>query len=108
MKAGASIEGPRLQTLNGQEVEIWPHIVWSPKWALTFSDVKAKLKGGCRISQTSTLVLDGENIVLENLELDGTLIIRATVGSQVSIAGLGSDQSCHVVRNGLKEAILIF
>ncbi|CAM6129903.1 unnamed protein product [Calypogeia fissa] len=87
-QAGATIEGPRLQTFNGQEVEVWPRIVWSPKWALTFSDVKTKLRGGCRISQTSTLVLDGENITLENLELDGALIARATMGSQAKISAL--------------------
>jgi UDP-sugar pyrophosphorylase len=83
IQAGAEIEGPKLQTFNGQEVEVWPRVVWSPKWALTFSDVKKKIKGCCRISQPSSLVLDGENIILENLDLGGALIIRATTGSQV-------------------------
>ncbi|KAG6542802.1 hypothetical protein Mapa_015706 [Marchantia paleacea] len=87
-KAGVNIEGPKIEIYNGQEVEVWPRLVWSPKWALTFCDVKRKVKGLCQISQKSTLVLDGDNVTLENLVLDGALFIRATVGSQVNIKSM--------------------
>lgn len=85
IQAGVNIEGPKIEIYNGQETEVWPRVVWSPKWALTFCDVKRKVKGLCQISQKSTLVLDGDNVTLENLVLDGALFIRATGGSQVSV-----------------------
>ena len=36
----------------------------------------------------STLVLEGEGLALEKLELDGALILRAAEGARVSVRGL--------------------
>nr|KAJ0200913.1 hypothetical protein LSAT_V11C600315420 [Lactuca sativa] len=44
-KAGIKIDDPVLKVFNGQEVEVWSRVVWKPKWAVTFSDVKKKVKG---------------------------------------------------------------
>ncbi|CAH1452530.1 unnamed protein product [Lactuca virosa] len=44
-KAGVKIDDPVLKVFNGQEVEVWLRVVWKPKWAVTFSDVKRKVKG---------------------------------------------------------------
>ncbi|CAI9289999.1 unnamed protein product [Lactuca saligna] len=44
-KAGVKIDDPVLKVFNGQEVEVWSRVVWKPKWAVTFSDVKRKVKG---------------------------------------------------------------
>nr|KAJ0199475.1 hypothetical protein LSAT_V11C600315350 [Lactuca sativa] len=43
--AGVKIDDPVLKVFNGQEVEVWSRVVWKPKWAVTFSDVKRKVKG---------------------------------------------------------------
>ena len=37
---------------------------------------------------TSTLVLEGEGLHLEGLELDGALVIKAAPGARVSVRGL--------------------
>ncbi|KAG0485292.1 hypothetical protein HPP92_009371 [Vanilla planifolia] len=76
-KAGVQVGGPETAVFNGQEVDVWPRVAWKPKWAVTFSDVKKKVKQGCSISQRSTLVINGKNIYLEGLSLDGTLLINS-------------------------------
>nr|CAB3471334.1 unnamed protein product [Digitaria exilis] len=45
LMAGAQIADPVVDTFNGQEVEVWPRITWSPRWGLTFKDVKEKVTG---------------------------------------------------------------
>lgn len=77
--AGVEVEGPKLETFNGQDVEVWPRIVWSPEWGVTYSNIKSKLLGTSSICQKSTLVLDGKQIVLEDVKLDGTLVVRTAV-----------------------------
>lgn len=86
-KAGVQIPNPEVQVFNGQEVEVWPRITWKPKWALTFSDVKKKVSSGCSISQRSTMVIKGRNVLLENLSLDGALVINAVDEAEVKISG---------------------
>ena len=79
------IDAPKLETFNGQDVEVWPRIVWNPEWGLTFADVKMKLNGVSSISQHSTLVIEGKNILFDNVNLDGTLIVRAVESSEVHL-----------------------
>ncbi|KAL5995747.1 hypothetical protein ACLOJK_025816 [Asimina triloba] len=86
-KAGMQIGNPVLQEFNGQEVEVWPRIAWKPKWALTFSDVKKKVSSGCSISQKSTMVIKGPNVFLEDLSLDGALVINAVEEAEVKVSG---------------------
>lgn len=72
-----------MQIFNGQEVEVWPRITWKPKWGLTFSLIKSKVSGHCSISQRSTLAIKGQQIFIENLSLDGALIIEAVDNAEV-------------------------
>eukprot|EP00249_Psilotum_nudum_P023023 c28728_g1_i2 orf=408-2345(+) len=87
-KAGALVQDPKVECFNGQEIDIWPRIVWSPYWAMIFSDVKRKLSGICSISQNSTLVLAGKDIFLENVYLDGALAIHAADGAKIKLSSL--------------------
>lgn len=86
-KAGVQIADPTTAVFNGQEVEVWPRITWKPKWALIFSDVKRKVNRGCSVSQRSTMAINGENIYLEGLSLDGTLLINAVSEAEVKVTG---------------------
>ncbi|XP_031495460.1 UDP-sugar pyrophosphorylase [Nymphaea colorata] len=85
-KAGGHIEDPKLEVYNGQEVEVWPRVAWKPKWAITFADVKRKVRS-CRISQRSTFVLKGPNIFIEDLFLDGALIVNSVEDAEVKLNG---------------------
>lgn len=69
------VDDPVTQVFNGQEVEVWSRIVWKPKWAVTFADVKSKISGNNSVSQKSTLVIKGQNVLIEDLSLDGALIV---------------------------------
>ncbi|KNA12672.1 hypothetical protein SOVF_123710 [Spinacia oleracea] len=86
-KAGVQIGDPIMHVFNGQEVEVWPRIVWKPKWALTFSDVKRKIGGNCSVSQKSTMVLKGRNILVEGLSLDGALVVDSIDNAEVKVEG---------------------
>ncbi|KAM7279842.1 hypothetical protein ACFE04_006976 [Oxalis oulophora] len=86
-KAGIKVDDPVLDEFNGQEVEVWPRIVWKPKWGLTFSEIKRKVSGSSSITQNSTLVLKGKNILLEEFSLDGALIIEAIDDAEVKVSG---------------------
>lgn len=83
IQAGAQVDDPVTQVFNGQEVEVWPRIVWNPKWGLTFSDVRKKVNSSCSVSQKSTLLLNGRDIFIEDLSLDGALIINAGEDAEV-------------------------
>lgn len=85
-KAGVNVADPVLDVFNGQEVEVWARITWNPKWALTFSEVRKKVNE-CSISQRSTLLINGKDVVLDKLALDGTLLIRAVDGAKVKVTG---------------------
>ncbi|GER52860.1 UDP-sugar pyrophosphorylase [Striga asiatica] len=86
-KAGVKVDDPAQQVFNGQQVDVWPRIVWKPYWGLTFSDVKSKVTENCSITGKSTLALKGQSIYLEDLVLDGALIIDAVDGAEVKVGG---------------------
>ncbi|KAM6543980.1 hypothetical protein CsatB_008427 [Cannabis sativa] len=86
-KAGVQIADPVPEVFNGQEVEVWSRITWKPQWGLTFSDIKKKVGGSCSISQRSTMIIKGCNVIVEDLSLDGALVIDAAKNSEVKVGG---------------------
>ncbi|KAI3716552.1 hypothetical protein L1987_67507 [Smallanthus sonchifolius] len=82
-KAGVKIDDPVSEVFNGQEVEVWACVVWKPKWAVTFADVKSKVSGNNFVSQKSTLVIKGSNVIIQDLSLDGTLVISSVDDAEV-------------------------
>ncbi|XP_073031749.1 UDP-sugar pyrophosphorylase-like [Primulina eburnea] len=87
-KAGVKVDDPVHRVFNGQEVEVWPRIVWQPKWGLTFSDIRSKVRGNCSITAKSTIVINGKSVYLEDLALDGALVINGTDdGAEVKVGG---------------------
>ncbi|WOK92093.1 hypothetical protein Cni_G00784 [Canna indica] len=86
-KAGVQVADPIIDIFNGQEVEVWPRITWSAKWTSIFRDVKGKVNQRCSISQRSTLVINGQNVFLDALSLDGTLVINANDQAEVEVTG---------------------
>ncbi|KAJ0841343.1 putative nucleotidyltransferase [Helianthus annuus] len=86
-EAGVKVDDPVTQVFNGQVVEVWSRIVWKPKWAVTFNDVKSKVSGNNSVSQKSTLVIKGRDIYIEDLELDGALIVDSVDDAEVKVGG---------------------
>uniref|UniRef100_A0A1J3GFT1 UTP-monosaccharide-1-phosphate uridylyltransferase n=1 Tax=Noccaea caerulescens TaxID=107243 RepID=A0A1J3GFT1_NOCCA len=86
-KAGVKVEEPVRQVFNGQEVEVWPRITWKPKWGMIFSDIKTKVSGNSEISQRSTMAITGRNVFIEDLSLDGALIVDSIDDAEVKVGG---------------------
>lgn len=86
MQAGVEIEEGFNEIFNDQILEVWPHVLWIPRWAITFSDVQKKVGSAYKssfISKKSTLLLHGEDIEIDNIHLEGTLVIHAIHGALV-------------------------
>lgn len=87
-QVGAYVEGGmEIDFGHAQKVQMWPRIVWHPGWALTSSDVLKKMlyeKERSSITLASSLVLSAPDIVIENLQLDGTLFVHTVPGVIVS------------------------
>ncbi|KAH7674669.1 UTP--xylose-1-phosphate uridylyltransferase protein [Dioscorea alata] len=105
-KAGVEIADPVVDEFNAQEVEVWPRITWSPKWATTFADLKKKVIGKCSISQRSTMIIKGQNIVLGGLSLDGTLIVKAIDEAEVQVSGCVQNKGWLLEKIDFKDSSL--
>lgn len=86
-QAGAEIAEPVSAEFNKQLLEVYPRIVWSPRWALTFSDIKAKVQK-LKVSQKSTLVVDGVDVVFQDVNVDGALVVKTAPEAKVTLSGL--------------------
>ena len=66
-----------------------PRVLLRPSFALTLEEGRSKITGGS-IRGEGTLVLEGEQICLENVEIaDGAaLVIHACAGARVTVKGL--------------------
>ena len=64
----------------------FPARILRPSFAMTLGEVRSKIKGGS-ISGEATLVLDGKDVHLENVEVaDGSaLVIKACEGAKVTV-----------------------
>ena len=86
---GAQIDEPLDANFNGMDVKLCPRIVWSPSFACTMQEISNKIDfTDVKISQTSTLVIEGEGITIHGLELNGTLLIKAAKGVKVAVKKL--------------------
>ncbi|KAH8515819.1 hypothetical protein H0E87_004310 [Populus deltoides] len=84
-KVGVQVDNPVKEVFNGQEVEVWPRIVWKPTWGLTFADIRSKVSGSCSITQRSTMAIKGRNIFVKDLSLDGALVIDSIDEAEVCL-----------------------
>ena len=73
--------------LAGIPITPGPRIILCPAFAITKSEIMSKISGGT-ITQRSSLVLEGEELYVRNIDLDGALVIRAAHGCHVTVDGL--------------------
>jgi UDP-sugar pyrophosphorylase len=78
-------------TMAGIPVTRGPRVILCPAFAITQKEILKKIDGG-RITERSSLILEGHHLTVRNLDLDGALIIRAGENTHVMVDGL-------VVRN---------
>ncbi|MFA5350852.1 MAG: UTP--glucose-1-phosphate uridylyltransferase, partial [Candidatus Omnitrophota bacterium] len=75
------------RTSHGVKYPEGAKVILSPHFVKTVSDAINKIHGGF-ISKRSSLVVEGENISIINLILDGALIIRAGPGVKLTVKNL--------------------
>jgi UDP-sugar pyrophosphorylase len=87
--AGMNVETAPEELILGIPFTPGPRVVLRPSFAMTLAEVREKIKGG-KISGQATLVLDGKNIVLENVEITSgsALVIKAADGAHVTAKNL--------------------
>jgi len=78
---GQLVEYGGIPTMTGAKV------VLCPSFGTTSAEIKSKFPtpGDVFISPTSSLVLDGSNIVIKSLNLNGAMIINAVDGAEVIV-----------------------
>eukprot|EP00752_Nemacystus_decipiens_P003634 g3349.t1 len=86
--AGCEMGEPEAVEFAGVPLAVGPRVVLQPSFATTTKDIREKTGPGVKVSSRSTLVLEGEGLHLEDLELDGALVIKAAPGVTVSVRGL--------------------
>jgi len=73
--------------IAGIPVTPGPRIVICPAFSITQEELQAKIQGGS-VTKRSSLVLEGENLKINNLNLDGALVIRTGKDCDVTVQDL--------------------
>lgn len=92
-QAGCDVAKPAQQTFKGVSLEQPPKIVLTPVFGLSQQQIQSHFRGKHAIQIKNTnhataLVLDGAQIELESLSLDGALVIRAHKDARVTVRDL--------------------
>lgn len=86
MVANVAVAESDPQEVLGVPFTPGPKVVLHPSFAMTLSEVREKLSGG-RISDEATLILEGQDIYIQDLEMSGrsALVIKACDGAKVIV-----------------------
>ena len=92
--AGMKVSEAAQEVILGIPITPGPRVILRPSFALTLDEVRSKISGGS-IAGEGTLVLDGKDITLENVEItDGSaLVIKACDGAKVTVKNLKVDNA---------------
>uniref|UniRef100_A0A7S4B5V2 Uncharacterized protein n=2 Tax=Chrysotila carterae TaxID=13221 RepID=A0A7S4B5V2_CHRCT len=102
--AGAQVESGGERSVSGIPVMMEPQLVLSPAFRSTVSSAMHKLGGAqIKITARSSLVLDGEDIKVEQLDLDGAARISCVLGASVTIRKLTVHNKGRVLRELSQE-----
>jgi UDP-sugar pyrophosphorylase len=94
-----------LVKISGIPVTPGPRVILCPSFGITKEEVLDKVNGeNCKITQRSSLVLEGHHVTINSLDLDGALVIRAGEDSHVTVDGLKvQNKGWELVENKANE-----
>jgi UDP-sugar pyrophosphorylase len=76
-------------SISNIPVTAGPRVILCPSFGITQQEILDKIKGdSINISRRSSLVLAGHHLTIQNLDLDGALVIRAGDETHVTVDGL--------------------
>lgn len=89
-QAGVQLSALPQRVYAGVSIDEPPHIVLAPRFGVSHAAIKSKFSGkqNVVISAQSTLVIDGTNVKVQSLHLDGALLIHAVDDAQVTVQDL--------------------
>jgi UDP-sugar pyrophosphorylase len=97
---GATVGPAQPDTFNGVPTDWPPALAWSPRWALTLSDLASRLPHPAAVSigAGSAFVVEAGHpgLVIGGLDLDGALVVKAVPGADLTI---GSAAKPAAVKN---------
>eukprot|EP00484_Ammonia_sp_Unknown_P017583 CAMPEP_0197039630 /NCGR_PEP_ID=MMETSP1384-20130603/16411_1 /TAXON_ID=29189 /ORGANISM="Ammonia sp." /LENGTH=635 /DNA_ID=CAMNT_0042470259 /DNA_START=84 /DNA_END=1991 /DNA_ORIENTATION=- len=86
----------KLELVKGLPVDYGARVVLYPSFGSTVKEMSGKLKGEISITERSTLVIDGDDVEIDGLKLDGALIVRCKgKGTKVVIKNLSVSNKGH-------------
>lgn len=91
-QCGAELQDAPPLDLGGIELSLFPIVVLSPGLAPSLEVLASKVRN-LRMSPRSVLILRGDDIDIDGLTLDGTLVIEAVPGARVEVRGLTVDNA---------------
>jgi UDP-sugar pyrophosphorylase len=99
LAAGARVEPAVEQLILGVPFTNGPKVLLRPSFVMTIAEGREKVSG-CTISGESTLIIDGQDIVLEEVELSGSsaLVVHACEGAKVTVRGSFSNAGYALVK----------
>lgn len=76
--------------VGGIPVTKGPRVILCPAFGITQEEILEKVGGAdlCRISDRSSVVLEGHHLTIKNLDVDGALVIRTGTDTHVTVDGL--------------------
>ncbi|VGO15366.1 putative uridylyltransferase [Pontiella desulfatans] len=99
--AGMKVEEAGEKMILGVPFTLGPKVILRPSFAMTLAEGREKVAGGS-ISGEATLILEGADIKLENVELSGTtgLVVKACEGAKVTVKGKFENEGFELVELG--------
>lgn len=97
--AGAKVVEEPEELILGVPFKRGPKIILRPSFAMSLNEGRGKISGGS-FSGESTLIIDGRDILLDNVELSGSsaLIVKACDGAKVTVTGAFSNEGFELVK----------
>ncbi len=109
----ARLEEAGMKVDEGAEIKILgvpftsgPKVILRPSFAMTLEEGASKISGGS-ISGEATLIIDGADVMLENVELSGKtgLVVKACDGAKVTVKGKFENDGFELVELGADAAV---
>ena len=97
--AGMTVEEAGQKMILGVPFILGPKVILRPSFALTLDEGCDKVSGGS-ISGESTLIIDGSDVTLENVQLSGktALVVKACDGAKVTVKGVFENEGFELVK----------
>lgn len=90
---GVTFGSRKEKAYRGVKVQKGALLSLDPAFALTGAELKQKVTGDVKISDASSLVIEGENVQINGLDLNGALVVKAAPGVHITLENVRIENS---------------